>query len=284
MLICLGGLTIAFTGMVPPMWENSFLPAFVVPHGRAEITVRIYHDPVVDLPEDVLYEDTFYRVHSRGSRLWVECSSFGELKTWAYGILHIDRNTPDQCSLQVLLPNSTFHMENVLSSIMMESLLLAHHRAILHASVIQVEGQAILFSAPSGTGKSTQAELWRRYRGAEIVNGDRVLLCSKNGQELACGLPYAGTSGICKNFALPIRAIVVLSQGKENVAQRMRPSAAVPALLGQISMQKWNDQDIHRALNVVERLILHLPVYHLACLPDVSAVECLQAALEERNA
>ena len=65
---------------------------------------------------------------------------------------------------------------------------------ILHCAYINHRGKGILFSAPSGVGKSTQAALWEKYRGSEIVNGDRTLLRKKEGKWLACAWPVCGSS------------------------------------------------------------------------------------------
>lgn len=274
----MGGLTFAFTGWVPPMQEDSFLPAFLVRDGAPDVTVEIYCDPDTEIPAPMLYQDEYCRVYTEKDRVWLENSAFGTMKTWAYSILHYDQG--NVLRLQILSPTSTFKMDHVISGMMLESLLLTRERAILHTSVIAVDGQAILFTAPSGTGKSTQAELWRRHRNAEVLNGDRALLRLEKDATFACGLPFAGTSGICKNFTLPIRAVVVLEQAKKNQAERMQPTAAVRALLSQISLQKWNRQDIRLAMDITERLIERLPIYHLACLPDETAVDCLEKTLK----
>ncbi|MDD6644077.1 MAG: hypothetical protein PUF80_07635 [Firmicutes bacterium] len=281
LLLRLGELTCAFTGWVPPASENSFLPQFLVSDGSADVTVEIYYDPDIRIPAPKVYEDAFCRAYVSGERVWLENSAFGTMKTWAYSILHYDHS--DTLRLQILSPTSTFKMDHVIAGMMIESLLLARESAILHSSVIAVDGQAILFTAPSGTGKSTQAELWRKHRNAEVLNGDRALLRFGNGKPLACGLPFAGTSGICNRFELPIRAIVFLSQAKENRIERMRPTAAVRALVSQISLHKWHAQDVQYAAGIALRLAECLPIYHLACLPEESAVECLEAAMKGAN-
>lgn len=281
LLLRLGELTCAFTGWVPPASENSFLPQFLVSDGSPDVTVEIYHDPDVQIPAPKVYEDAFCRAYVSGERVWLENSAFGTMKTWAYSILHYDHS--DTLRLQILSPTSTFKMDHVIAGMMIESLLLARESAILHSSVIAADGQAILFTAPSGTGKSTQAELWRKHRNAEVLNGDRALLRFGNGEPLACGLPFAGTSGICNRFELPIRAIVFLSQAKENRIERMRPTAAVRALVSQISLHKWHAQDVQYAVDLSLRLAECLPIYHLACLPEESAVECLEAAMKGAN-
>ena len=87
---------------------------------------------------------------------------------------------------------------------------------ILHCAYIEHHGKGILFSAPSGVGKSTQAALWEKYRNSVTVNGDRALLRKKEGKWLACAWPVCGSSQICKRVDVPVHAIVMLCQGKKN--------------------------------------------------------------------
>ena len=277
-----GGLTFGFTGRVPALRADSLLPAFVQSAGDADFVLNIYHDPEVRIPAPLIYEDHISRVYVEGGSVWMENSAHGTMKTWGYSILHAAWNAPMR--LQILSPTSTFQMEHVLSGMMMESCLLANDRLILHASVIRQKNHVILFSASSGTGKSTQAELWRKYADAEILNGDRVLIRCDGERLLACGLPYAGTSAICKDFSLPIGAIVVLRQGQENSAEAMQPMEAMKCLLSQISLQRWNARDLEAAIRLTERLIGELPIYRFSCMPEKSAVAYLRQYLQEKGA
>ena len=159
--------------------------------------------------------------------------------------------------------------------------LLLHRGAVMfHASYIAYEGQGIIFTAPSQTGKSTQAELWRKHRGAEILNGDKAGVTPGPAGAMVHSLPFSGTSGICKNRSLPLRAIVVLSQAPVNAVRRMGPSEAVTALCGNIFADKLVPEEWTMALNLLLDLLVTVPVYHLACTPDVRAVEALEAAFE----
>ena len=95
-------------------------------------------------------------------------------------------------------------------------MLAEHGGVVLHSSyIITQRGEALLFSAPSGTGKSTQAELWRSYAGAKVINGDRALVKAENGVT-ANGILFSGTSGISENVTAPLRAIVLLRQSEKN--------------------------------------------------------------------
>lgn len=152
----------------------------------------------------------------------------------------------------------------------------------IHASHIQIGGRAIVFTAPCGTGKSTQAALWEKHRGAKVINGDKTLLLCKDRPILAAGLPYSGTSGICHNAAAPVEAIVVLEQAGENRITRLTGGRAALRLMTGAIVQSWHEGDVEKALDLVAQVVENVPVYLLACLPEESAVACLEAALEEK--
>lgn len=150
---------------------------------------------------------------------------------------------------------------------------------ILHCAYIKYHGKSILFSAPSETGKSTQAGLWERYRGSETVNGDRALLRKIDGQWTACGWPVCGTSEICYLEDMPIHAVVMLRQGKENHVERLSPVQAFTQFYSQITVNQWNRAFVQRTVELIEDLVAHVPVWQLTCDMTEDAVKCLEAAI-----
>lgn len=155
--------------------------------------------------------------------------------------------------------------------------IISHGGIFLHASYIIKDGQAILFTAPKQTGKSTQAELWRATRGAEIINGDRVILRKIDGTWYACSSPYCGTSKICQDAVAPIKAIVILGQSKKNAVCKATAREALEALLNGCTYNVWDKKQVDASMSIMERIITDLLMVRLDCLPDESAV----AALEE---
>lgn len=151
--------------------------------------------------------------------------------------------------------------------------------AVLHGSFIETEGAAVLFTAPSGVGKSTQAALWQRYAGATIVNGDRVLLREIDGRYYACGYPACGSSDVCLNKILPIRAIVLLEQGSENEIVRLSAGEKIRRLLTGMELYRWHGGELDKALHFCGRLATALPIPLLRCRPDEDAVRTLQSYL-----
>ncbi len=156
--------------------------------------------------------------------------------------------------------------------------LLLRGMPILHASYIAVDGGAILFAAPSGTGKSTQAGLWQEFAGAQIVNGDRVLLGKRDGRWFAHGYPNCGTSDICVNRSLPLRAIVLLAQGGENRVEPV-PNAVKRLVFGMV-VTPWDSQQMEAALTLAEDIAGSIPIVGYAARNDPSAVTELRAYLE----
>ncbi len=147
---------------------------------------------------------------------------------------------------------------------------------VLHSCHIQMDGRAILFTAPSGTGKSTQGNLWVQQRGAEVINGDRTAIRKVNGQWMAYGLPFCGTSGIHRNHEEPIRAIVVLRQYPENRPCVLSGRMAFSAVYSELTVNAWNRGFVESATEWTMELISEVPVYGFLCTKETEAVDVLE--------
>lgn len=172
--------------------------------------------------------------------------------------------------------------KTVLECIAVEHLIARNHGFVFHCSYIDRGGKAILFTAPSETGKSTQADLWAKYRGAEIINGDRAAVRLADGLLLAEGIPFAGSSQFCKNRSLPIEAIVYLGQAPKTTIRRLRGYEAFAKIWEGVSVNTWDRQDLELVSAVVQKLAQSVPIFHMPCTPDESAVTALEQALENR--
>ncbi len=168
----------------------------------------------------------------------------------------------------------------LLTALDLPHLLVNHDGVLLHASFIGYEGGAILFTAPSETGKSTQAGLWCDHAGAELINGDRAAVRILEGQVFACGTPYSGSSPVRRNVTLPLKAIVFLSQAPENTIAKLRGVGAFRAVWEGCTVNIWDRGDVEKAMKTVTEVITRIPVYHLACTPDARAVELLKHTME----
>ena len=189
------------------------------------------------------------------------------------------REISDQAAEIFLVPDAIdrLHCDPVFTSLFaLERQMQQRDSLILHCAYLIYNQKAILFSAPSGTGKSTQAALWEQYRSAHIVNGDRALIRKIEGQWNACGWPVCGSSGICELSDTPIRAIVMLKQGKKNSIEPLSPIQAFTLLFEQLTINKWNKEFVQNAISCIEDLIKHVSVYQLTCDISENAVACLE--------
>lgn len=169
----------------------------------------------------------------------------------------------------------------VLNAMEAEHFIAQRGGVLLHASYIRWNDKAILFTAPSGTGKSTQADLWCKLRGAELINGDRAaIMVTPDGIEVR-GIPFAGSSGVCKNVSLPLAAIVYLTQAPTTSIKRLSGVQAFRRLWEGCSINVWNRDDMDNCSKSVVGIVDRIPVFHLACTPDESAVIALENALKQ---
>lgn len=166
--------------------------------------------------------------------------------------------------------------------IAMEEQLLRYGRWIIHASCVKTPLGAILFVGPSGVGKTTQAELWEKYRGSMVLNGDRTIVYQKDGMWYAAGSPYAGSSKRYVNESAPISLVVLLEQGNKNHIQSLTPGQAFRGLYPHLTVNDWNPRYVERITNQLERFVQEVPVAHFSCTPDEVAVDVLWKELSKK--
>lgn len=174
------------------------------------------------------------------------------------------------------LPTTT-----LLDAFLAEHQIVTRDGVLFHCSFVEREGKAILFTAPSGTGKSTQAELWKQYRGASVINGDRAALRIEKGAVLAEGIPYCGSSPYCENRSLPVACIVYLAQAPVTTIRKLRGVEAFSRIWEGISVNTWDRKDLELASETVGRIVQTVPVYHMPCTPDETAVMVLEETLRK---
>lgn len=247
----------------------------VILRGKMEPLEPYTHYP--KLREEKLYD--IYHVNGENLHLY----NWAYLKI-AYGVWpdRITEGRADVCSFDPAMNRQIpLDYDWFFGVCGLHKLFLRENSPVLHASYIDIGGQALLFTAPSETGKSTQAQLWCDYAGAELINGDRVLLGEKDGVWHAYGYPNCGSSQVCVNRTLPIRAIAVLRQGSENRVERLSPAEQIRSLASGMAVYSWDAGEISQALTIASRICGGVPVIRLVCRPDEDAVNVLKSYLEE---
>lgn len=152
--------------------------------------------------------------------------------------------------------------------------MLDYDTILFHGSVVAVDGIGYLFTAKSGTGKSTHTYLWREYFGtrAVMVNDDKPLLHISENGVIAYGTPYNGKHRLGANISVPLKAICILTRASDNHIEPITREQAYTMLLQQVyrpaDMLKMTE-----TLALVDRLADSIKLYQLGCNMDISAAK-----------
>lgn len=151
--------------------------------------------------------------------------------------------------------------------------LLRHNGMMLHSSCVEKDGFAYLFSARSGTGKSTHTHLWlKNLEGTRIINDDKPALVYDNGKWYACGTPFSGKTDENIDVKIPVRAITFLHRSEKNTVKKIPPFQAVGLLLEQ-TIKPADRSLAENMLELADILLREVPVFSLGCnLNDDAAV------------
>lgn len=220
--------------------------------------------------------------HEAGTSTYADGN--GWLRIYSYlegpdGVQAVLRLCPNNAHI-LYLPKSDlprYQTTNALSPILGLDYVMLHANCMfLHSSLVRYQGRAVLFSGPSGIGKSTQANLWKTHLNAEILNGDKSCIAKRTGGFYACGSPYAGSSDIFLPEEAPIAGIVLLKQGNENRIMPVTGRQAFVPLYSHLLANTWDSDYTDRLCELLDSLLLHIPVYKLTCTPDEKAVQLVR--------
>lgn len=157
----------------------------------------------------------------------------------------------------------------------------SYDRVLFHGSSLAIDGSGVLFTAKSGTGKSTHTRLWRKAFGNRVVmvNDDKPFLHITPDGTTVYGTPWRGKHRLGSNTSAPLRAICIVCRGAENSIQRITPREALPVLLQQTYMPE-DPRMLQKTVALVDRLSRTVSVYRLYCNMDPEAAQVAYEGLE----
>ncbi len=160
--------------------------------------------------------------------------------------------------------------------------MLERNTFLMHGSAVAVDNEAFIFTAPSGTGKTTHTKLWLdNIPGAFVVNGDKPLIKVNDDMCEVCGTPWAGKEGFNTNTSVPLSAICILERGKKNQISALSFKEAYPFLFSQI-YKPAKGEDIVKTLELIKKLAQSVRFYRLACNMDPEAAKVAFKGMKER--
>ena len=145
---------------------------------------------------------------------------------------------------------------------------------LIHGSAIMVDNKAYLFTAPSGTGKSTHSALWRQMLGdrAKMINDDKPFIRKDMNGFSLCGTPWNGKHKLGAPVSAPLAGICFLEQAQQNEISMLTADEALNRLMLQCYMPK-NPNAALKTLEMLDSLLKQVPVYRLLCNISVDAAE-----------
>lgn len=242
----------------------------------ADHTVRLtFSDRVPDPPQNALRQGPLYRWYTGSTRCTLQRYSapgrtpqFTQAETRpGHTDLVFAESYRTGASARVVLESAG------LFDILADAGMLVLHSAY----IVTRQGEGILFSGPSGIGKSTQAALWQRYGAAQTVNGDRALSGPTPGPSAASCMPVPPASaGTSRAAAGPV---VLLHQAPESPGDGYPAPGGLCRVLSQCAYHQWDPASAARMTELAARLVTNVPVRQLDCRADESAVRALEEAL-----
>ncbi len=151
---------------------------------------------------------------------------------------------------------------------------------MLHSSAVEVDGQAYLFSAPSGTGKSTHTSLWLELFGdkAQIINDDKPAIRITDNGIYAYGTPWSGKSDLNVNEGYPLGGICVLERSEHNFINPLDEGTAVFSILNQ-TIRPQAPEAMGQLLTLLDTVIKQVPVWKMGCNISVDAAKMAYEAM-----
>lgn len=137
---------------------------------------------------------------------------------------------------------------------------------LFHASSLAVDGEAYVFAAESGTGKSTHARLWRQCLGDRVtmVNDDKPVMTVKDGKTYISGTPWNGKHRLSTDTTVPVKAICFLKRGKENRIEKADGNIVFEKLWAQ-TYKPRSKQALSLTLKLLSEVMKTVDFYQLEC-------------------
>ena len=161
-----------------------------------------------------------------------------------------------------------------------------HGMIVFHSSAICVDGEAFLFTARSGTGKSTHARLWREVlpglgHQVTMVNDDKPFLKFTDAGVLVCGSPWEGKHHLGGNMQVPVRAIGLICRDERNYVKPIEVQDTWLTMMCQAHIPRGDGERVKACLAMLDRLSREVPMYEIHCTMEPEAAVVAYQGLRE---
>lgn len=188
--------------------------------------------------------------------------------------INYEQSLTDDIGINMLESSALFRYicKNVLES---------YNGIFLHCAALKYNGKAYLFTAPSGTGKTTHIRLWMKNLGdrVEIINGDKPILRKKGDDIIVYGTPWQGKENYGSNISATLGGIFLLNRGTENSVEKATVKDSISFLLSQ-TLRPYEKENMIKLFEMIECIVKNIPIYHLKCNMENQAVQTALSVIE----
>lgn len=153
-----------------------------------------------------------------------------------------------------------------------------------HSSSLMLDNEAYVFTAPSGTGKSTHTALWRKHFGSRVtmINDDKPIIRKLDGRFYICGTPWMGKSDIGNNVKAPIKAVYIIERSTDNFAKKISVGQYFNQVL-EATLIPTDRENMSKLLDLLDGLFSDVPLYLLKCNKEIDAVKAAYEAVNKNS-
>lgn len=165
--------------------------------------------------------------------------------------------------------------------IALECLLTRRGYLSLHAAAVEVQGEAYVFSGPSGVGKSTRARAWEDAFAAELISGDRPLIDVRH-LELY-GVPWDGKEQCFRNVHYPLKAICEVRRSGSAYIRSMDYAQRRKLLIRQCFMPMWDTETAIIQMTNIARLAAGAEIIRIFSGPTIKDAQTLYSVFDNHD-
>ncbi|MGN0600689.1 MAG: hypothetical protein ACI4JK_12455 [Oscillospiraceae bacterium] len=160
--------------------------------------------------------------------------------------------------------------------------MLDYDTILFHGSAVSVDGVGYLFTAKSGTGKSTHTRLWREMLGdrAVMINDDKPLIRVSESGIIVYGTPWDGKHRLSTNIGVPLKALCILERAEDNRIVPITKKDAYNMLMQQV-YKPTEPQKLIKTMQLIDRLAANVKLYRLGCNMSPQAAQAAYTAMKK---
>ena len=179
--------------------------------------------------------------------------------------------------ISLFMKNPSFQLEYLLSQYAIAYIINKHNAIIMHGSSLKYKNKGIIFTAKSGTGKSTHSRLWQKYSDALVINDDKNIIAIENDKLVLYPSCWSGKHMLDNNITSTLDCIVFLYQSPTNIVNKISKVEAMKRIIGQVQLPTINNKETWN--KIIDKL-LELPIYLYGCNMEYEAFETICKELE----